>query len=120
MHSVIGLATKRGRPPKWIRSASGISCGFGRAVVSISNNNDANPQQQRFAKIDTIVEHVKIDTIMEYPELVAVSEIFEAEFDENDFISYYHDMTTRVMDAYESQCGSLCRSCLRQIPGRSC
>eukprot|EP00579_Thalassiosira_antarctica_P000907 CAMPEP_0201876878 /NCGR_PEP_ID=MMETSP0902-20130614/8436_1 /ASSEMBLY_ACC=CAM_ASM_000551 /TAXON_ID=420261 /ORGANISM="Thalassiosira antarctica, Strain CCMP982" /LENGTH=1129 /DNA_ID=CAMNT_0048404213 /DNA_START=68 /DNA_END=3457 /DNA_ORIENTATION=+ len=93
-HSVIGLATKCGRPPKWMSPASGVSCGFGGAVVSISNNNDANSQQQRFVKIDTVVEH---------PELVAVSETFESEFEEKDCIAYCHDMATRSTDAYESQ-----------------
>jgi len=33
-HSVLSAATKSGRPPKWMKPASGVSCGFGGKIVS--------------------------------------------------------------------------------------
>lgn len=95
-HSVIGLATKCGRPPKWMSPASGVSCGFGGTVVSIKNNNsENNSQQQRYVTIDNVVER---------PELVAASEEFESEFAaSDDCISYCRSMASRADDAYESQ-----------------
>ena len=88
-HSVVGLATKCGRPPKWMSPGSGVSCGFGGVVVSIETQ-----QQQKVVKIDTIVEH---------PELVEASEKFESEFAATDCITYCHTMAERAEDDYESQ-----------------
>lgn len=94
-HSVIGLATKSGRVPQWMNPASGVSCGFGGAVVSISNSNtDASQQSQRCVKIDTVVER---------PSLVSASETFESEFGAKDCISYCRDMAAQTADGYESQ-----------------
>ena len=94
-HSVTGLATKCGRPPKWMNPASGVSCGFGGAVVSVNNSN----QTQRIVTIDTVVEH---------PELVTTSEEFEAEFTSSssgaaECIAYCHTMATRATETYERQ-----------------
>lgn len=86
-HSVVGLATKCGRPPKWMSPGSGVSCGFGGVVVSIE-------PRQKIVKIDTIVEH---------PELVEASEKFELEFASTDCITYCHTMAERAEDEYESQ-----------------
>eukprot|EP00578_Thalassiosira_sp_NH16_P006546 CAMPEP_0181106352 /NCGR_PEP_ID=MMETSP1071-20121207/16486_1 /TAXON_ID=35127 /ORGANISM="Thalassiosira sp., Strain NH16" /LENGTH=1086 /DNA_ID=CAMNT_0023189753 /DNA_START=165 /DNA_END=3425 /DNA_ORIENTATION=+ len=90
-HSVIGLATKCGRPPKWMSPSSGVSCGFGGTVISINNSNSS----QRYVTIDNIVEQ---------PELVEVSEKFESEFGSStDCITYCHAMATRATEPYESQ-----------------
>jgi len=86
-HSVVGLATKCGRPPKWMSPGSGVSCGFGGAVVSIE-------AQQKVVKIDTVVEH---------PELLEASDKFESEFAATDCITYCHTMAERAEDEYESQ-----------------
>ena len=92
-HSVIGLATKCGRPPKWMSPSSGVSCGFGGTVVSINNN--ANGANQKVVTIDNVVEH---------PELVVVSEKFESDFAaSSNCITYCHEMATRAKDSYESQ-----------------
>ena len=89
-HSVIGLVTMCGRPPKWMSPSGGVSCGFGGAVVSINNSNS-----QRSVVIETIVEH---------PELVEVSEKFESEFGPGtDCITYCIEMATRATDPYERQ-----------------
>ena len=39
VHSVIGLATKCGRPPKWMKPSSSVSCGYGGTVVSCGNTD---------------------------------------------------------------------------------
>ena len=39
IHSVIGAATKCGRPPKWMKPASGVSCGLGGSVVSFASTH---------------------------------------------------------------------------------
>ena len=104
-HSVLGLATASGRPPKWMSPASGVSCGFGGAVVSINNNNSQQQQQQQ--------RMVLIDTFVEYPELAMASEKFEMEFSPppstpgettaDCCITYCNTMATRATDPYEQQ-----------------
>ena len=61
-HSVNGLVTKCGRPPKWLRPNSGVSCGFGGAFLS-------------FGTSDKIV---KLSTAVEQPKLVEESLAMEA------------------------------------------
>lgn len=108
-HSVLGLATASGRPPKWMSPASGVSCGFGGALVSINNNNSThnNSQQQQQQQ-----RMVLIDTFVEYPELVLASEKFEMEFSSpptpgetttTDCITYCNTMATRATEPYEQQ-----------------
>lgn len=65
IHSVIGLATKCGRPPKWMKPSSSVACGYGGAVVSCGN-------------IDKIV---RVKTVVEQPALVNVSTAFEADME---------------------------------------
>ena len=96
-HSVVGLATKAGRPPKWMSPGSGVSCGFGGVVVSIEQQSTQQQQQQQQQRL------VKIDTVVEHPELEAMSEKFETEFASTDCITYCHTMAERAEDEYESQ-----------------
>eukprot|EP00804_Cyclotella_cryptica_P018314 CCRYP_017975-RB/>CCRYP_017975-RB protein AED:0.05 eAED:0.05 QI:110/1/1/1/1/0.83/6/1896/479 len=86
VHSVVGLVTKCGRPPKWMSPSSGVSCGFGGVVVSINS-------PQKYVMIDNIVEH---------PELVQASEQLESEFSPADCISYCRTMAERAPNEYES------------------
>lgn len=87
VHSVIGLATKCGRPPKWMSPGSGVSCGFGGIVVSVNSTQ----------------KQVMIDTVVEHPELVKASEKFESEFANSECIAYCHTMAERAENEYESQ-----------------
>lgn len=88
IHSVVSLATKCGRPPKWMSPGSGVSCGFGGVVASINAS-------QRYVTIDTVVEQ---------PELVKASSEFEQQFHSStDCITYCHSMAERANDDYESQ-----------------
>lgn len=86
IHSVTGLATKAGRPPKWMSPSSGVSCGFGGTIVSVNAS-------QKYVKIDNIVEH---------PDLVEVSQQFEQSFNPQDCISYCRAMADQSNDEYES------------------
>lgn len=86
IHSVTGLATKAGRPPKWMSSSSGVSCGFGGSIVSINTS-------QKYVKIDNIVEH---------PELVHASNEFEQRFNPQDCITYCRDMAENSNEEYEA------------------
>lgn len=63
VHSVIGLATKCGRPPKWMKPSSSVACGYGGTVVSCGATD-------KFVRLRTIIEH---------PELVQASTAFEKE-----------------------------------------
>lgn len=65
VHSVIGLATKCGRPPKWMKPSSSVACGFGGTVASCGNT-------------DKIVRMIKV---VEQPELVKASTEFEGQLE---------------------------------------
>lgn len=99
-HSVIGLATKCGRPPKWMSPSSGVSCGFGGTIVSINNSNNSESSSSTSPQ-----KIVTIDNIVEHPELVSVSEKFESGFaaGSTDCIAYCNDMASRAKDSYERQ-----------------
>jgi protein transport protein SEC31 len=80
VHSVIGLATKSGRPPKWLQPSSGVSCGFGGSVVSFSSNDKL----------------VKIVNVVEEPKLVEASNKFEAEIGSGDTIGFCQSMASKA------------------------
>jgi len=60
-HSVNGLVTKCGRPPKWLKPRSGVTCGFGGSVISFGITD----------------KRVKIYTAVEQPNLLQASQVFE-------------------------------------------
>merc|ERR1719491_459172 len=89
-HSVIGAATKCGRPPKWMKPASGVSCGIGGSIVS-------------FASAHKIVS---LNTHMELPELKDAASTFEASVANGDYIGFSLSKAERAAKAgslYESQ-----------------
>jgi len=102
-HSVIGLATKCGRPPKWMSPAGGVSCGFGGTVVSISNGGADGADSQRPQR------YITINTVVEHPELASASEAFEAELASKDCVSYCRDVAARAEGAHEGQVWSFMR-----------
>ncbi|KAL7553035.1 hypothetical protein ACHAWF_017169 [Thalassiosira exigua] len=97
-HSVVGLATKCGRPPKWMSPAGGVSCGFGGTVVSVNNSNPS----QRYVAVDTVVEN---------PDLVKASERFESDFvaAAGDYASYCATMSAQTSESHERQIWSFMR-----------
>lgn len=90
VHSVLGLATKCGRPPKWMKPASGVSFGFGGSITSFTATN----------KFITISTHV------EKQDLKAAVENFESSIADGNYISFSsqkQDDATSVGDAYEAK-----------------
>lgn len=61
-HSVNGLVTKCGRPPKWLKPSSGVTCGFGGTFLTFGTTD----------------RYVILSTAVEQPKLVAASQEFEA------------------------------------------
>ena len=72
-HSILGLAAS-GRPPKWMRPSSSVSCGFGGTIVACGATD----------KI------VRIRTVVEDPELDKLSRDFETTMDPNKIIDFCH------------------------------
>lgn len=72
VHSTIGLATKSGRPPKWMKPSSSVSFSHGGTYVSCGNTD----------KI------VRINKVVEQPDLVAVSNAFESEIESNNVVDF--------------------------------
>jgi protein transport protein SEC31 len=87
VHSVIGLATKSGRPPKWMKPSSGVSCGYGGTVVSCRNT-------------DKIVRVAKIE---EQPELVKASNAFEAEIESSNIAEFFERKVATSQSTREQQ-----------------
>jgi len=89
-HSVIGAATKSGRPPKWMKPASGVSCGVAGSVVSFASNQKT----------------VCINTHVELPELKTASINFESSIANSDFIGFSlskAEAAAKAGKVYESQ-----------------
>lgn len=70
IHSILSLATRSGRPPKWMRPASAVTTGFGGTIVSVNADN-------KFATIRTVREQ---------PVLAGTSEAFERELESTNTI----------------------------------
>lgn len=86
-HSILGLSSKSGRPPKWMRPSSSVSCGFGGAVVSCVST-------------DT---YIRMKTFVEQPKLAKLSIDFEAILESTNVVEYCHDRATKASDAGEAQ-----------------
>jgi protein transport protein SEC31 len=86
-HSVLCLASQSGRPPKWLRPSSSVSCGFGGAVVSCGATD----------KI------VRFTTVVEQPQLEQASTKFEAEIASTNVIDFCRDEASKATDKSEAQ-----------------
>jgi len=90
-HSVNGLVTKCGRPPKWLKPSSSVSCGFGGAVVSCSSSVAEQSQSQKPS-----ASIIKIETAVEHPELVHASQKFEEAIAQNDLIGFCKSLVAKA------------------------
>lgn len=72
VHSVLGLSTKCGRPPKWMKPSSSISCGYGGTIVTAGC-------------LDKVVRMRKV---VEQPDLVQASMAFEAEMESTNVVDF--------------------------------
>uniref|UniRef100_A0A7S4RGY3 WW domain-containing protein n=1 Tax=Ditylum brightwellii TaxID=49249 RepID=A0A7S4RGY3_9STRA len=89
-HSVIGVATKCGRPPKWMKTPGGVSCGFGGTVTSFGATH-------RFITINSHIEQ---------PELKQASMQFEYQISGGDYAGFCGTMVenaTKASDHKEAQ-----------------
>lgn len=85
VHSVIGLATKCGRPPKWMKPSSSVSCAYGGTVVCCGSTD----------KI------IRVRKVVEQPELVQASSSFEAEMSANNIVDFCVKMATAAKTQQE-------------------
>jgi len=85
-HSVLGAATKCGRPPKWMKPASGVSCGFGGSVTSfgigLSLGLGVGISVKTNNKLVMVANHV------EEPELKVAVQDFEAVTATGDYVGF--------------------------------
>jgi len=89
-HSVLGVATKSGRPPKWMKPASGVSCSFGGTILSFGTAH----------KTLTLATHV------EQPKLKKLVELFEAATANSDYAGFSANKAVEFAnerDPYEAQ-----------------
>eukprot|EP00978_Attheya_sp_CCMP212_P004495 scaffold9789_cov54-Attheya_sp.AAC.12 len=86
-HSVIGLASKAARPPKWLQPASGVSCGFGGTVVSFSSTHKT----------------VKVESVVEEPDLKEASLQFEYATYNNEYTGFCRSMATKAAEFENAQ-----------------
>ena len=87
VHSVIGLATKCGRPPKWMKPSSSVTCGFGGTVASCGNTD----------KI------VRMKKVVEQPELVQASTEFESQLESTNVADFCMKKGTAARSLEEQQ-----------------
>jgi len=86
-HSILGLAAA-GRPPKWMRPSSSVSCAFGGAIVTCGATDKV----------------VRIRTVAEDAGLEKLSSDFENSMDPNDIISFCHSRAMMAgVDANEKR-----------------
>jgi protein transport protein SEC31 len=86
-HSILGLSSKSGRPPKWMRPSSSVSFAFGGSVVSCGSADN----------------FVRIRTVVEQPELEAVSKEFESTMESTSVIDYCNGRAAEAANADEAQ-----------------
>jgi protein transport protein SEC31 len=72
VHSILGLSSSSGRPPKWMRPSSSVSCAFGGVIVYCGTTDTG----------------VRIRTVVENPELEKMSQAFESTVDPNNIITF--------------------------------
>ena len=80
-HSILGLAAS-GRPPKWMRPSSSVSCAFGGSIVTCGASDKV----------------VRIRTIVEEPLLEKLSRGFETSMDPQNIITFCHSRATMAED----------------------
>lgn len=85
IHSILGLSSSSGRPPKWMRPTSSVSCGFGGSIVSCGATDGV----------------VRLRTVVEEPALERVSKDFEGAMDPNNVIAFCQSRALRSSETRE-------------------
>lgn len=86
-HSILGLSSKAGRPPKWMRPASSVSFGFGGSLVT-------SGVADKIVRLRNVVEEKK---------LVEVATSFESAFETTEVIDYCISRASSTTDAVDAQ-----------------
>lgn len=86
-HSILGLSSKAGRPPKWMRPASSVSCGFGGSVVSCGATD----------------KFVRLRTFVEQPDLAHISNQFEATIASTQVSDFCQARASQATESGEAQ-----------------
>ncbi len=86
-HSILGLSSQSGRPPKWMRPASSVSCGFGGSIVSCGAND----------------KFVRLRTFVELPDLAQLSQDFEATMASTQVSDFCQARATQATEPEEAQ-----------------
>lgn len=86
-HSILGLSAKAGRPPKWMRPASSVSCGFGGSIVSCGTKDRV----------------VRLRTVVEQPKLVQLSSDFESTIATTHISDYCQSRAHQATERGEAQ-----------------
>ena len=86
-HSILSLSSQSGRPPKWMRPSSSVSCAFGGSIVSCGSTDN----------------YVRIRTVVEQPKLEAASKSFEKTMETTSVIDYCNVRASNAKDAEEAQ-----------------
>mmetsp|Transcript_4865 Transcript_4865/g.6298 ORF Transcript_4865/g.6298 Transcript_4865/m.6298 type:complete len:1158 (+) Transcript_4865:55-3528(+) len=108
VHSVLGVATKCGRPPKWMKPASGVSCSLGGQIVSFGSNASATPELAAAETSAPLAQAkiVSISTHVENPQLKALVETFESDTANGNYVEYAarkQEDATNIGNTYDAQ-----------------
>ncbi|KAG7359849.1 WD40 repeat-containing protein [Nitzschia inconspicua] len=87
VHSILGLSSSSGRPPKWMRPSSSVSCGFGGSIVYCGSTDTG----------------VRIRTVVQDPQLAKVSRAFESTMDPNNVITFCQSRASIAQTASEKR-----------------
>jgi protein transport protein SEC31 len=89
-HSILGIATKCGRPPKWMKPASGVSFGFGGSITSFASTH----------------KKVSISSHVERPDLKAAVQDFESAIADGNYAAFSamkQESESDLGNSYEAQ-----------------
>lgn len=86
-HSVLSLATKSGRPPKWMKPAGSVSTGFGGMLISCNSKSKV----------------VTLRTVCEQAVLVQTSKQLEAELQSTNIIEFCNARSQSIKNPTEKQ-----------------
>ena len=87
VHSILGLSSRAGRPPKWMRPASCVSFGFGGSLVSAGATDKV----------------VRLQNVSEEKELVQTSQTFESTLQTTAVMDYCIERASKSTDSVDAQ-----------------
>lgn len=86
-HSILGLSSSSGRPPKWMRPSSSVSFGFGGALVSCGSAD----------------RYVRMSTVVEEESFAKLSVDFESVLESTNVAEYCYKRATKTENTPEAE-----------------